>query len=317
MIRSFDLSLPHGITLACRSATRAATGGPRVMLLHGFPEAAFIWDEVMSLLAAQAECWAPNLRGFEGSSAPPEVADYRPRHLVADVAAAIAAFGGPLDLLVAHDWGGALAWNLAAAQPTLIKQLLIINAPHPATFLRELRHSAEQQRASAYMNFLCRPDAAALLSERDHARLWPFFGDAAWLTPALRERYRQSWHNGGRGLNSALNYYRASPLRPAVDPGDALHTLQMSDESVTVRVPTTVLWGDADVALLPALLHDLERWVAQLQVIHEPAASHWLVHEQPGRVAELIAGLLQRDAQQSGNGSPGLAGPSAGTLLEA
>jgi epoxide hydrolase 4 len=293
VIRCFDLPLPHGITLACRAAGSA--GAPRVMLLHGFPEAAFIWDEVMALLSPQAECLAPNLRGFEGSSAPAAVADYRPRHLVADVAAAIEAFtaaSGPLDLLVAHDWGGALAWNLAAAHPGLLKRLLIINSPHPATFLRELRNSEAQQRASAYMNFLCRPDAAALLSERDHARLWPFFGDAAWLTPPLRERYRQAWHNGGRGLDGALNYYRASPLRPAVGPDDLLHTLALPDEAVTVTVPTTVLWGDGDVALLPGLLQGLERWVPQLRVLHEPQASHWLVHENPARVAEVVTSLL-------------------------
>ena len=296
MIRCFDLALPHGITLACRSASRAATASaPRVMLLHGFPEAAFIWDEVMTLLSPQADCLAPNLRGFEGSSAPAGVAAYRPRHLVADVAAAITAFTagtGPLDLLVAHDWGGALAWNLAAAQPGLLKRLLIINSPHPATFLRELRQSVEQQRASAYMNFLCRPDAAALLTERDHGRLWPFFGDAAWLTPALRERYRQAWHNDGRGLDPALNYYRASPLRPALGPDDALHTLVLADDTVTVRVPTTVLWGDGDVALLPGLLDGLERWVPLLRVLHEPQATHWLVHENPARVAEVIAEQL-------------------------
>jgi pimeloyl-ACP methyl ester carboxylesterase len=293
--RGFNLVLPHGITLACRAPeTAAPPGAPRVLLLHGFPEAAFVWDEVMALLAPQADCLAPNLRGYEGSSAPAAVADYRPRHLVADVAAAITAFtgGAPLDLLVAHDWGGALAWNLAAAQPALLKRLLIINSPHPATFLRELRHSAEQQRASAYMNFLCRPDAAALLSERDHARLWPFFGAAAWLSPALRERYRQAWHNGGRGLDGALNYYRASPLRPAVGADDALHTLVLPDEAVTVRVPTTVLWGDRDVALRPGLLEGLARWVPQLQVLHEPEGSHWLVHEQPGRVAAVIRSLL-------------------------
>ena len=270
-------------------------GVPRVMLLHGFPEAAFIWDEVMALLAPQAECLAPNLRGFEGSSAPTAMADYRPRHLVADVVAAITAFtagSGPLDLLVAHDWGGALAWNLAAAHPGLLKRLLIINSPHPATFLRELRHSEAQQRASAYMNFLCRADAAALLSEHDFARLWPFFGSAAWLTPPLRERYRHAWHNGGRGLDGALNYYRASPLRPALGPDDSLHTLVLPDEAVTVRVPTTVLWGDGDVALLPGLLDGLERWVPQLQVLHEHTADHWLVHEKPARVAAVIRSLL-------------------------
>ncbi|RVU43326.1 alpha/beta fold hydrolase [Rubrivivax rivuli] len=290
MTRCFDLALPHGITLACRAEGRL--GAPRVMLLHGFPEAAFVWDEVMALLADRADCLAPNLRGFEGSSAPTEVAAYKARPLVADIAAAIETTGGPLDLLVAHDWGGALAWNLAAAHPGLMKRLLIVNSPHPATFLRELRHNAEQQAASAYMNFLCRPDAARLLAERDYARLWPFFGDAAWLTPALRDRYRQAWHNGGRGLEGALNYYRASPLRPATGPDDALYTLVLPDTVVTVPVPTTVLWGEGDVALRPGLLDGLDSWVPQLQLLREPGATHWVVHERPGRVAEVIAGLL-------------------------
>jgi len=124
-VRQFDLSLPHGITLACRGA---GLGRTRVMLLHGFPEAAFVWDEVMQRVAPQAACVAPNLRGYVGSSAPTEVEAYRAKHLVADVVAAIEALGAPLDLLVAHDWGGALAWNLAAQRPDLLRRLLMINS---------------------------------------------------------------------------------------------------------------------------------------------------------------------------------------------
>ncbi len=284
----FDLVLPHGITLACR---RNGAGRPGALLLHGFPEAAFAWDEVLSLLAGRVNAVAPNLRGYPGSSAPADVEAYRAKPLVADVAAAIEALGAPLPLLVAHDWGGALAWNLAAARPDLVRRLLIVNSPHPAAFLRELRASPEQQQASAYMNFLCRPDAERLLAERDFARLWPFFGAAAWLTPELQGRYRAAWGEGGAGLRGPLNYYRASPLRPATAPGDALHTLTLPDESVTVRVPTTVLWGDADLALRPGLLQGLERWVPTLCLLRVPSATHWIVHEQPARVAALIAEL--------------------------
>lgn len=289
-MRHFELALPHGITLACRAA--GTPGAPRVMLLHGFPEAAFVWDEVMALLVPHADCVAPNLRGYPGSSAPADVAAYRPRLLVADLVAVITALGGPLDLLVAHDWGGALAWNLAAAQPGLVKRLLIVNSPHPATFLRELRENPAQRAASAYMNFLCRPDAELLLADNDHARLWPFFGDAAWLTDAVRAQYRAAWHNGGRGLTGPLNYYRASPLRPAAGRGDPLHTLVLPDEAVTVQVPTTVLWGEGDVALLPGLLDGLERWVPRLQVQRVADAGHWIVHERPTCVAGLVRALL-------------------------
>ena len=289
-MRPFHLTLPDGITLACRAA--GTSGKPRVMLLHGFPEAAFVWDEVMALLAPDADCVAPNLRGYSGSSAPVEVAAYRARFLVSDLAAAIQSLGGPLDLLVAHDWGGAVAWSLAATQPGLMKRLLIINSPHPAAFQRELRHNPAQQTASAYMDFLCRPDAEALLSERDYARLWPFFGDAAWLSEPMREHYRAAWHNHGHGLTGPLNYYRASPLRPAVGPDDPLHTLVLPDAAVTVTLPTIVLWGEADHALLPGLLDGLDRWVPRLQVQRVPGATHWLVHEQPALVAETIRRLI-------------------------
>ena len=285
-VRLFDLVLPHGVTLACRSV---GAGRPRALLLHGFPEAAFVWDEVMALLAPQTACVAPNLRGYPGSSAPAEVAAYRARHLVADVAATIEALGAPIDLLVAHDWGGALAWNLAAQRPELMRRLLVINSPHPATFLRELQHSSAQQAASAYMTFLCRPDAEVLLAERDFARLWPFLGAPAWLTAALRAQYRSAW---SAGLTGPLNYYRASPLRPPAGAADALHALQLPDAAVTVRVPTTVLWGERDRALLPGLLEGLEQWVPSLRIERVADASHWIVHEQPGRVAATMASLL-------------------------
>jgi epoxide hydrolase 4 len=292
-IRCFDTTLPHGIMLSCR-ANGQAPGLPLALLLHGFPEAAFVWDEVMQQLEGRVQCIAPNLRGYERSSAPAEVEAYRAKHLVTDIAALIARQGAPIDLLVAHDWGGAVAWNLAALRPELMRQLLIINSPHPATFLRELRDNPAQQAASAYMNFLCRPDAAALLAEDDFARLWPFFenmGGRAWLDEATRERYREVWRHG---LEGALNYYRASPLRPPQSTGDAIHTLALPAAMTTVRVPTTVLWGDADTALPPALLDGLDTFVSDLEVMPVAGASHWIVHEQPHVATHWIAALTAR-----------------------
>jgi pimeloyl-ACP methyl ester carboxylesterase len=290
VIQTFLATLPHGITLSCRAA--GAAHAPRVLLLHGFPEAAFAWDGVMQALAPHARCLAPNLRGFEKSSSPAEVEAYRARHLMQDIEALITHSGGPVDLLVAHDWGGALAWNLAAMRPELMKRLLIINSPHPATFLRELRANPAQQAASAYMNFLCRPDAEALLAENDFARLWPFFermGGKTWLNDTLRARYREVW---GMGLTGGLNFYRASPLRPpwSADPrvAQALQAVQLPDALVTSRVPTAVLWGEGDHALLPCLLYGLDRWVPDLRLVRVPKASHWIVHEQPERVVEEI-----------------------------
>jgi len=168
-IEIFDARLPHGITLSCRAC--GPKDAPRLVFLHGFPEAAFVWDELMLHFADRYRCVAPNLRGYERSSAPAEVDAYRPKHLMADIDALIDHLGGPVEALVAHDWGGAVAWNFAARHPQRLRRLVIVNAPHPATFLRELQYNPAQQVASAYMNFLRRSDAQALLVANDFRRL--------------------------------------------------------------------------------------------------------------------------------------------------
>ena len=296
----FDLVLPHGITLACRAAG-AADAPRRAVFLHGFPEAAFVWDEVMAALAGPGlRCVAPNLRGYAGSSAPAEVSAYRAKHLVADldalIDATVATPGAPIDLLVAHDWGGGVAWNYAALRPQRVRRLVIINSPHPGTMLRELRDSADQQAASTYINELVQPDAAARLAAQDFAGLFATLqrnGPPAWLTPARREQYRSVWR---QGLEGALNYYRASPLRPPRDAQDhSLQHLTLPASVVNVAVPTTVLWGEGDHALRPGLLDGLAAFVPELTVHRHASASHWIVHEQPDWVIthlrRVLAGL--------------------------
>ncbi|MES2398892.1 MAG: alpha/beta fold hydrolase [Pseudomonadota bacterium] len=295
-IRLATVELPHGVTLSCRTA--GEKGRPVLMFLHGFPEAAFVWDDLLAHFAKSENggyrCMAPNLRGFELSSSPAEVAAYRPKHLVQDIAALIASEGGQLECLVAHDWGGAVAWNLAASQPQSMKKLAIINSPHPGTFLRELQDSPAQQAASAYMNFLIRPDAEELLAADDYRRLWTFFtgmgaadGHNPWLTEERRAQYRAIWQ---RGLTGPLNYYRASPLRPA-RPGDpAAAAVTIPREILEVHVPTLVLWAMNDTALLPSLLDGLQDFVPQMQLERIEDATHWIVHEQP----ELVARHLQQ-----------------------
>ncbi|MBQ0958016.1 alpha/beta hydrolase [Ideonella sp. 4Y11] len=273
---------------------RAGEQGPRVLLLHGFPEAGFIWQPVMQRLQGQARLLAPTQRGYAPSSCPEGDAAYKPRALVADLVALIEQEGAPVDLVVAHDWGGALAWNLAAQRPDLLRRLLIVNATHPVPFLRALREDPAQQAASAYMNTLCAPGAAERLAADDFQALWPFFehfgpGSAQWLDTPLRERYRALW---GASLDSMLAWYRMSPLRPPLTPQDPVMTLQLPDEAVTVRVPTRVLWGEADRALPPSLLGGLEAFVPDLTVERVPGASHWIVHEQPERVAQAIIDAL-------------------------
>ena len=196
---------------------------------------------------------------------------------------------------MAHDWGGAVAWNLANQQPQLMKRLAIINSPHPGAFVRELAHNAAQQAGSQYMHFLCRPDAEALLAEDDFRRLFAFFnapdGSApAWLTESVRAQYRALWQ---QGLTGACNYYRASPIRPPRDGDPGAQAITLPDSMLTVTVPTLVLWGMDDPALLPGLLDGLPGWVPQLQLRQVEKASHWIVHEHPERVALELQRFLQ------------------------
>ena len=300
MITTAVHTVAPGITLHCRVA--GPPGAPTLLFLHGFPEGAFVWDALLTHFSQPENggyrCVAPWLRGFGPSSAPTDARDYRPKHLVQDILGIIQAEspGAPLAALVAHDWGGAVAWNLANQFPQHIQRLAIINSPHPGTFLRELQNSPEQQAASAYMSFLCRPGAAALLAEDDFRRLWPFFtnmgaadGPHAWLTDAVKAQYRAVWR---QGLDGALNYYRASPLRPATasDPGATTVTLPRA--MLDVHVPTHVLWAMDDTALPPGLLDGLGDFVPKLHLTQLPGATHWVVHEQPQRVIAWLAGAL-------------------------
>ena len=308
MIQTHQQTLPHGITLSCRAT--GEQGRPVLLFLHGFPEGAFVWDELLAHFAKPENggyrCIAPNLRGFEKSSAPTDAKAYRPKFLVQDIAALIAIEtaqqGGQLAALIAHDWGGAVAWNLINQMPQLAKKLVIINSPHPGTFLRELQNSPKQQAASEYMNFLITPEAEALLAQDDFKRLWKFLiktntgsqgasavPEPAWLTEAVKNQYRDVWN---AGLTGGCNLYRASPLRPPA-PGDpAAAAITLPREMLTISLPTLVIWGLDDAALPPELIDGLNDYIADLTLIKVPGASHWIVHENPQLVIRSIAEFL-------------------------
>lgn len=294
MIECFELALPDGMHLSVRAC--GAADAPRLVFLHGFPEGAFIWDALMLSLSSRFRCMAPYLRGYAPSSAPQTVEAYRAKHLAADIAALIEQTGeGPLAALVAHDWGGALAWNLAVQRPELMRQLVVINSPHPGTFLRELQLNPAQQRASAYMNYFCRPDAEVQLAAQGHARLLALFNDEqgqvpGWLDAPLKQQYLDLW---SQGLTGPLNYYRASPMRPPTAGDAAVLGLSFAPELVTVKLPTLVIWGEEDRALPLNLLSGLRQFVPQLDERRVPGASHWIVHERPGLVLDYLEDVLR------------------------
>lgn len=282
--------LPDGTELHYAQAGQ----GPLMLFLHGFPEFWYAWRAQLAHFGGRYRCVAPDQRGFNLSSRPAGVAHYRARHLVGDVVNLLDALGEARCILVAHDWGGAIAWNVAAAYPQRVERLVILNAPHPVPFARALREDAAQQAASAYMNMFRGPGAEDALARDDYAALraltlqaWGRNGGDAGAE--VEAAYRAAWSQPG-ALTGSLNWYRASPLHPPLpgEPGPP----EMDPEAFRVRVPTQVIWGERDRALLPCNLDGLEDLVEDLRVVRIADASHWIVHERGARVNALIDEFL-------------------------
>lgn len=259
-----------------------AGDGPLVLFLHGFPEYWAMWRPMLEHFGARGwRAAAPDLRGYNLSEKPAAVESYRAKHLIADVLALAAHYTRAKFVLVAHDWGGAVAWGVAIAHPDRLSKLVMLNSPHPYVFWRELCASPAQQKASAYMNFFRLPKAERVLSENGYARLRAWFpgADASYV-----EGLVEAWSQPG-ALTGGLNYYRASPLYPPTDDDPGAKRLALKPEDFVVRVPTLVLWGERDTALLPGCLEGLDQVVPELKLVRFPEASHWIARE---RTAEVI-----------------------------
>lgn len=289
-------TLPNGMRLHFARAGRV--GRPLLLFLHGFPECWFAWEAQLQHFGDDYFVVAPDLRGFNLSDMPAERAAYKARHIVDDLRLLIAHLGYHDCVLVAHDWGGAIAWNLALAMPELLRQLIIINAPHPYLFMQALARDPQQQAASAYMNWLRAEGAEEALAKDDFKLMDGFFtglGAATerWFSAEVRERYHACWRNG---LHGGLNYYRASPLYPPEqnDPGARRLIDVMQPADFVIKVPTRVIWGMADTALPPSLLAGLDQFVPDLQIERVADCSHWIVHEQPTDINRLIRAFLSQ-----------------------
>jgi len=271
-----------------------AGAGPLMLFLHGFPQFWYAWRHQLAEFSRDHLAVAPDLRGYNLSDKPDGVDAYRARHIVADIRdLARQLNGGAPFTLVAHDWGGAVAWSLASAAPELVSRLVILNSPHPYTFWRELVHNPAQQKASEYMLRLRAPQAEARLSENGFARLWKFaFGETSpAFTAADRAAYLEAWAQPG-ALTASLNWYRASPLVPPSAEAPGAARLQLDAKDFVVRVPTLVIHGERDIALLTGLLDGLEQCVPQLRIERLPEASHWVMEEFPARVNRLIRDFI-------------------------
>jgi pimeloyl-ACP methyl ester carboxylesterase len=200
-------------------------------------------------------------------------------------------------VLVGHDWGGFVAWAFAIAHPEMVEKLVIVNAPHPAIFARMLAEDPAQQKASQYMLMFRSEQAEQMLAANDYATLVNIvLGQGlkdGYFSDDDRKQYVAAWSQPG-ALTGGLNYYRAARVGPPA-PGTAAPDVNVASAfpDATVKVPTLVIWGEKDTALLPGNLDGLDKFVPRLTVKRIPEGSHWVIHEKPAEVNAAIRAFLK------------------------
>lgn len=270
---------------------------PLVVLLHGFPEFWYAWRHQLTPLAeAGYRVVAPDLRGYNRSSQPSGVDSYRMDELVADVRGLVEAQGAPQATVVGHDWGGAIAWEVAIRNPELVRKLAILNAPHPEAYRQSVWTAPEQLLKSWYVLAFQLPWVPErLLAAGEFALLEEALTDTVRpdaFSDAEIARYKAAMART-ESLSGPVNYYRAIAQETL---GRELQTLLPGADptwETMVDVPTLVVWGEQDTALSVRLLDGLDRWVPDMRVVRLPTASHWVQAEAPDRVTEELLAFFE------------------------
>lgn len=263
------------------------------LFLHGFPESAYEWRHLMPVLAGMGyKCIAPNLRGYGRSYSPASVSEYHPRLLTEDVTRFVKAANCKTVTIIAHDLGGALAWNYAIHKAGPIDRLVIMNTPHPAVFRRE-RTRWGQMKKSWYMFFFQLPQLPEfLLTMNQGANFVRFLKKGFYrkekLKPEDIEIYRQNALRPG-GMQAMINWFRAifrSLATAAPLPKEKL------------QVPTLLIWGERDVALGIWMSQGTEKYVENLKVRYLPESGHFVAEESPEEVNQILKEWLKPSSTQ-------------------
>jgi len=293
--------LKTGITLNVALAGNPTD--PAVILLHGFPESHRTWRAVARRLAEQFFLVMPDQRGFAGSDRPQEVDAYNSELLVNDVFALADALGLERFALVGHDWGGAIAWSAALRDDPRLTRLAIVNAPHPVIFQKSLIESADQRAASQYISAFRFAGFEKIVQTEGYDWLFDkVFADSPPMAEADKRQYLAEWAQAG-ALTAMLNWYRASAV---MVPPPGL-TVPLPDWLLkafpSVKVPTLVIWGMKDAALLPLQLDGLDRLIDDLTIARIPDAGHFAPWEAPEPVLAALEPFLAGDAGARAGGS--------------
>ena len=273
-----------------------------IVFLHGFPEYWGTWHAQLDYLSDKYRVIAPDLPGYNLSDKPQQQSFFEVPNLIQFIAKFIQGVA-PQEkvIVVAHDWGGVIAWPLAAFFPQIVGRLVILNAAHPSTFTREMIHNAKQRQKSEYIHELIAPDGVEKLSANYHQYLKDkiFAGmQEGTLNDAQHQVYQKVWSVPG-AVNGMLQYYRAMPqLAPSEKAisdksKQVITTTQMKIPNIRINCPTLILWGEQDQAFVKENIDGVEEYVPDVRIKRFPDASHWLQHELPDAVNLEIEAFLQ------------------------
>lgn len=259
--------------------------GPVVLLLHGYPEFSLGWrHQIPALSAAGFRVWAPDLRGYNLSDKPKAVRAYTIDELIKDVLGLIEATGRERVHVVGHDWGGALAWQLASRHPERIERLVVLNAPKAEVMRRALREDRAQRRRSWYFLYYQIPWLPEFLSRLDNwRRLSRALRESALpgtFTDADLDLYREAWSRPG-AMSAMINWYRAYVRYSRGEP-----------PRVIIKPPTLLIWGAGDRFLGRALAQPSIDSCEDGRLVHVEEATHWVHLERPEFVNEQLLGFL-------------------------
>ena len=292
----------NGVRLHYASAGQ----GPLVLFLHGYPSFWYQWKDQMLEMSRDHLAVGLDMRGYNLSSKPTGLDSYKMKTLVEDVRQFAEKIGGKNKkfVLVAHDWGANVSWAFAMYHPEMLEKLIIINGAHPFILEREMRDNAAQRFASNYVfidNGYFAPGEKPIdennTRESGIRRAHTGFVDAevrnGHYSEEDRERWIDAWSQPG-STTAGLNYYRANhrnapfnDIHPASTIPRSWSAKEVTEgaKSTIIKVPTLVIWGMKDTALLVGNLSGLDKWLPDLSVKLYPDADHWVMIEKYKEVA--------------------------------
>lgn len=251
--------------------------GPLIVMIHGFPDFWYTWRRQMEGLADKYQCVAIDQRGYNLSDKPEGVENYDVRLLVGDVIAVIKHFGKDKAIIVGHDWGGLVAWQVALNAPQFVDRLIILNLPHPRGIGRELAHNPKQQAASQYARNFQKEGSENLVKPEQLA----FWVTDAEAKPKYIEAFKRS------DIKAMLSYYKRNyPREPyQEDPSPVVKT----------QMPVLMFHGLKDTALLSDALNNTWDWMGKdFTLVTIPDAGHFVQQDAADLVTRTTRAWLDR-----------------------